>query len=66
MQLGEDPVAAGSPRNAFPADVQRQQDTANGLEFKLFAEDPQDISVIPSSKGHQYCPAHGRIKNANL
>jgi hypothetical protein len=32
----------------------------------LFAKDPQDVSVIPSSKGHQYFPAHGRIKNANL
>jgi hypothetical protein len=30
------------------------------------AKDPQDVSVIPSSKGHEYFPAHGRIKNANL
>ena len=66
MQLGEDPVAAGSPRNAFPADVQRQQNTPNCLEFALFAEDPQDVSVIPCSTGDQYSPAHGRIKNTNL
>ena len=32
----------------------------------LFAKDPQDVSVIPSSKGNQYFPTHGQIKNANL
>jgi hypothetical protein len=50
----------------LPGDIQRQQDTPNSLEFALFAKDPQDVSVIPGLKGHQYFPAHGRIKNANL
>jgi hypothetical protein len=66
MQLGEYPVAAGSKSDAFPGGIQRQQDTSNGLEFALFAKDPQDFCEIPSLKGCQFFPAHGGIKNANL